>query len=227
MSFWRAIGPCPLTSASAPDSLRHYQRTALLPARRARPRGERRGSRRRCSPITAWRGLTTFTIIDVVPAFVGLYERAAIWFGALALPLVNDEEFAALVAHEVGMMPSGWTMKRARQWWLSSPASREAGTALRWHRRTDRCPGGLNAEELVRAVELLTWYSRSRGLSPTGETTCPSMSAGRSFAPSRTCNRGSSRNRSVAPTAPHQQRNGNRRLSPPCICQEQSGRREA
>ena len=44
----------------------------------------------------------TFTIIDVAPAFIGLHERAVILVSARALSLVNTEEFAALVAHEIG-----------------------------------------------------------------------------------------------------------------------------
>ena len=48
------------------------------------------------------RGLITFTIIKVAPAFIGLHDRAVILVSANALPLLEKEEFAALVAHEIG-----------------------------------------------------------------------------------------------------------------------------
>ena len=53
------------------------------------------------------RGLITFTIIKVAPAFIGLHDRAVILVSANALPLLKKEEFAALVAHEIGHDTSG------------------------------------------------------------------------------------------------------------------------
>jgi hypothetical protein len=48
------------------------------------------------------RGMITFQIIDVAPAFIGLHERTVILVSPPALALVNKEEFAALAAHEIG-----------------------------------------------------------------------------------------------------------------------------
>ena len=46
------------------------------------------------------RGLITFVIIKVTPAFIVLHGRALILVSTNILPLLSKEEFAALVAHE-------------------------------------------------------------------------------------------------------------------------------
>ena len=109
------------------------------------------------------RGLITFAIIDVAPAFVGVYERAVILVSARALPIVKDEEFAALVAHEIGHEYVWLDYERALQ---RRDHARIRKLELRWDgiAGTDLAPLGSECRGLVRAVELLTWYNRSRGL---------------------------------------------------------------
>jgi hypothetical protein len=109
------------------------------------------------------RGLITFTIIDVAPAFVGLHGRAVILVSMHALPLVNDQEFAALVAHEIGH----------EFVWGDYEAAKQQRDQARIQELELRCDGiavltlrrlGIDPERLVRAVEMLTWYNEQRRL---------------------------------------------------------------
>jgi predicted Zn-dependent protease len=109
------------------------------------------------------RGVITFKIIDVAPAYVGLSERAVIFVSPPALAMANKEEFAALVAHEIGH-EYVWTdyqlalrrreYDRIRQLELQSD-----GIGVLTLRRL-----GVNPERLVRAVEMMTWYNEQRNL---------------------------------------------------------------
>jgi hypothetical protein len=108
-------------------------------------------------------GVITFKIIDVTPAYVGLYERAVILVSPSALAMANKEELAALVAHEIGheyvwadyeRAKSGREYRRLRELEL-----RCDGIAVLTLRRL-----GLNPERLVRAVEMMTWYNEQRHL---------------------------------------------------------------
>jgi hypothetical protein len=105
------------------------------------------------------RGVIIFTIIRVAPAFIGLHDRAVILVSANVLPLLNKEEFAALVAHEIGH-EYVWTDYRRAQQRHDHARIRELelrcdGIAVLTLRRL-----GLNAERLIRAVRMLTWYNR-------------------------------------------------------------------
>jgi hypothetical protein len=48
-------------------------------------------------------GSITVTVINVAPAFVGLHQRAVILISMQALRLLSGAQFAALVAHELGL----------------------------------------------------------------------------------------------------------------------------
>jgi Peptidase family M48 len=105
------------------------------------------------------RGVITFTIIRVTSAFIGLTERAVILVSANVLPLLNREEFAALVAHEIGheyVWADYWRAERrhdhAR---IRELELRCDGIAIVTLRRL-----GLDLGRLIEAVEILTSYSR-------------------------------------------------------------------
>lgn len=109
------------------------------------------------------RGVITFEIIDVAPAFIGLHERTVILVSPPALALVNQEEFAALVAHEIGH-EYVWTsyqlaVRRGDYGAIRELELRCDGLAVLTLRRL-----GVNPERLVRAVEMLTWYNEQRHL---------------------------------------------------------------
>ena len=109
----------------------------------------------------ARRGVIAFQIIDVPPAFIGLYERTVILVSPPTLALVNEEEFAALVAHEIGH-EYVWTQYQLAVHRGDSEQIRELelrcdGIAVLTLRRL-----GVNPERLVRAVEMLTWYNEQR-----------------------------------------------------------------
>jgi hypothetical protein len=109
------------------------------------------------------RGLIPFTIIDVAPAFIGLHERAVILVSTSALSLVKNEEFAALVAHEIGH-EFVWTdyqlaVERRDHARIRELELRCDGIAVLTLRRL-----GVDAERLVSAVEKLTWYNQQRRL---------------------------------------------------------------
>jgi hypothetical protein len=109
------------------------------------------------------RGLISFTIIDIAPAFVGLHARAVILVSGHALALLTAEEFAALVAHEV-----------AHEYvWLDYERAQQDHNQARIRELELRCDGiavltlrrlALDPERLVSAVEKLTWYNQARGL---------------------------------------------------------------
>ena len=105
----------------------------------------------------------TFTIIDDAPAFIGLHERAVILVSARALSLVNTEEFAALVAHEIGhefvWKEYQLAVERRDHDRIRELELRCDGIAVLTLRRL-----GLDAERLVSAVEKLTWYNQQRRL---------------------------------------------------------------
>jgi hypothetical protein len=110
------------------------------------------------------RGVITFQIIDVAPAFIGLHDRTVILVSPPALALVNKEEFAALVAHEIGH-EYVWTeyqlaVRRGDSEHIRELELRCDGLAVLTLRRL-----GVNPERLVRAVEMLTWYNEQRHLS--------------------------------------------------------------
>jgi hypothetical protein len=107
--------------------------------------------------------LISLTIIDVPPAFVGLHARALILVSAHALALVNTEEFAALVAHEIGH----------EYVWSDYEHAQQDHDQARLRELELRCDGiavltlrhlGLDPERLVSAAEKLTWYNQSLGL---------------------------------------------------------------
>jgi Zn-dependent protease with chaperone function len=109
------------------------------------------------------RGVISFTIIDVAPVFVGFHARAVILVSAHALALVNAEEFAALVAHEIGH----------NYVWLDYEHAKQDHDQARIRELELRCDGiavltlqrlGLDPERLVSAVEKLSWYNQARGL---------------------------------------------------------------
>ena len=109
------------------------------------------------------RGLITFTVIRVAQAFIGLHGRAVILVSANILPLLNKEEFAALVAHEIGheYVWADYQRAEARH---DQARKRELelrcdGIAVLTLRRLRRDPA-----RLIRAVEMLTWYNRELGL---------------------------------------------------------------
>lgn len=109
------------------------------------------------------RRVITFQIIDVAPAFIGLHERTVILVSSPALALVNKEEFAALVAHEIGH-EYVWTEYQLAVRRGDFAAIRELelrcdGIAVLTLRRLR-----VNPERLVRAVEMLTWYNEQRHL---------------------------------------------------------------
>jgi membrane-associated phospholipid phosphatase len=107
------------------------------------------------------RGLISFTIIDVDPAFVGLHARAVILASAHALSLVNNEEFAAIVAHEVGheYVWTDYTRAAARQdhGRIRELELRCDGIAVLTLRRL-----GLNPNRLITAFDMLTRYNEQR-----------------------------------------------------------------
>jgi hypothetical protein len=107
------------------------------------------------------RGLVSFTIIDVDPAFVALHARAVILVSAHALSVVDREEFAAIVAHEIGHEYVWGDYERAKQ----------DGDHARIRELELRCDGiavltlrrlGVRPERLIRALEMLTWYNQER-----------------------------------------------------------------
>lgn len=109
------------------------------------------------------RTLITFTIVKVAPAFIGLHGRSVILVSANILPLLNQEEFAALVAHEMGH-EYVWAEYRRAEARHDHARIRELelrcdGIAVLTIRRL-----GLDAQRLLRAVQVLTGYNRELGL---------------------------------------------------------------
>jgi predicted Zn-dependent protease len=105
------------------------------------------------------RGLISFTIIDVDPAFVGFHARAVILVSASALSVVDREEFAAIVAHELGH----------EYVWVDYERARQDGNHARIRELELRCDGiavltlrrlGLNPQRLISGLESLTWYNQ-------------------------------------------------------------------
>jgi Zn-dependent protease with chaperone function len=105
------------------------------------------------------RGLISFTIIDVDPAFVGLHARAVILVSASALSVVDREEFAAIVAHEPGH----------EYVWVDYERAKQDGDDARIRQLELRCDGiavltlqrfGLNPQRLISGLERLTWYNQ-------------------------------------------------------------------
>ena len=159
--FLTRLRPSPITEADRARIL------ASLPARGGIHAGSRELAKMSLGEEVlayhARRGLITFQIIDVAPAFVGLYERAVILVSARALPLINREEFAGLVAHELGH----------EYFWTDYQTARQRHDGRRLRELELRCDGiavltmrrlGLDPERLVRAVEMLTWYNQQRRL---------------------------------------------------------------
>ena len=108
-------------------------------------------------------GLIPIKIIDVAQAFVGLHERTVILVSANALRLVNNEEFAALIAHELGH----------EYVWTEYQSALQRGDHHAIQVLELRCDGiavlilrhfGLSADRLIRAAEMLTWYNQERKL---------------------------------------------------------------
>jgi hypothetical protein len=107
------------------------------------------------------RGLVSITIIDVEPAFVGLHARAVILVSAHALSVLDREEFAAIVAHEIGH----------EYVWRDYERAKQDGDHARIRELELRCDGiavltllrvGVRPERLVRALDMLTWYNQVR-----------------------------------------------------------------
>jgi len=108
-------------------------------------------------------GLVPIKIIDVAQAFVGLHERAVILVSPNALRLLNTEEFAALIAHELGH-EYVWTeyqlaLQRGDQRAIQVLELRCDGIAVLTLRHF-----GLSADRLIRAAEMLTWFNQERKL---------------------------------------------------------------
>jgi hypothetical protein len=108
-------------------------------------------------------GLITFVIIKVAPAFIGLDGRSVILVSANILPLLNKEEFAALVAHEIGH----------EYVWAEYQRAKERHDQARIRELELRCDGiavltirrlGLDTQRLLRAIQVLTWYNQELGL---------------------------------------------------------------
>jgi hypothetical protein len=100
-------------------------------------------------------GVITLKIIDVAPAYVGLSERAVIFVSPPALAMANKEEFAALVAHEIGH-EYVWTdyqlaLRRREYDRIRQLELQCDGIGVLTLRRL-----GVNPERLVRAVEMMT-----------------------------------------------------------------------
>jgi hypothetical protein len=125
------------------------------------------------------RGLISFTIIDVEPAFVGLHARAVILVSAHALSILDREEFAAIAAHEIGH----------EYVWGDYEQAKRDGDHARIRTLELRCDGiavltvrrlGLRPESLIRALEMLTWYNQER-LFDTNRTDYASRDERRAF----------------------------------------------
>ena len=110
---------------------------------------------------SARKGVITVKVIDLPHAFVGLYDRAVLLASRHALTLVSEEEFAALVAHEVAheyvwaeyaVAIQRFDHKRMRQLELHCD-----GIAVLALRRV-----GIDPERLVSAVQMLTRFNRFR-----------------------------------------------------------------
>jgi len=109
------------------------------------------------------RGVITFTIARVTPAFVGLLHRAVIVVSANVLPLLTKEQFAAVVAHEIGH-EYVWADYRHAETRHDHAHIRELelrcdGIAVLTLRRL-----GLGTAPLIRAIERLTSYNKELGL---------------------------------------------------------------
>jgi hypothetical protein len=109
------------------------------------------------------RGLIAFTIVKVAPAFIGLHGRSLILVSANILPLLTKEEFAALVAHEVGH----------EYVWAEYRDAEERHDHARIRELELRCDGiavltlrrlGIDVQRLVRALQVVTWYNRELGV---------------------------------------------------------------
>jgi len=98
--FLAHIRPEPLTAAA------QAQVRAMLPThgnlRPSPTEGAKIAAAERMLDYNAPNGVITIQVIDLDHAFVGLYFRTVILVSRQALASVNREEFAALVAHELG-----------------------------------------------------------------------------------------------------------------------------
>ena len=161
--FLAGLRPAPL------DEEKRARVIVGLPAQGAiRPGAHEVAKMSRAEDVLAYHdrlGLIPFTIIDVAPAFVGLHGRAVILVSTHALSLVSNEEFAALVAHEIGhefVWGDYQTAVERRDYAsIRELELRCDGIAVLTLRRL-----GIDPERLVRAVEMLTWYNEQRRLDP-------------------------------------------------------------
>jgi Zn-dependent protease with chaperone function len=107
-------------------------------------------------------GLITIKVIDVDHAFVGLHARSAVLASRQALSLLNEAEFAALVAHELGhefVWSEYWeAMKRDDHRAMRVLELRCDVIGVLTLRALRRDP-----EKLVSAVQKMTRYNEARG----------------------------------------------------------------
>src|SRR5215208_2340378 len=107
-------------------------------------------------------GSISVIVINVAPAFVGLHERAVILTSMQSLRLLNAQEFAALVAHELGH----------DYLWRDYAIASQNGDHAAIRELELRCDGvavlvlrraGLSAELLVSALKTATWFNQEHG----------------------------------------------------------------
>jgi Zn-dependent protease with chaperone function len=114
-------------------------------------------------------GAVTVKVIDVDSAFVGLYYRAVVLVSAKALGLLEGDELAALVAHEMGHDPD----------WDVYATAMQQHDAARMRELELKADGigvltlehlGISPERLTSAIQKMMryndWRDRSAGATP-------------------------------------------------------------
>jgi hypothetical protein len=107
--------------------------------------------------------VVTFKVIEVEHAFVGLHARSVLLASRDALSLVDGQEFAALVAHEISheyvWADYQQAMERQDHQKMQELELRCDGIAVLTLRRL-----GIDPERLVTAVQKMTRFNQHRGM---------------------------------------------------------------
>ncbi len=135
----------------------------------SRKDGEKLSAAQRILDYSARSGVVTIRVVDLDSAFVGLYYRTVVLVSAKALGLLNADELAALVAHEMGHdddWNEDWTAMQAHDSQKMRELELKAdglGVLTLEHL-------GISPDRLVSAVQKMMryndWRVRSAGATP-------------------------------------------------------------
>lgn len=165
-AFLAGLRPMPLDAAARSQVIATLPEKGNL--RPSRAEGDRIAAAERVLDYSARRGIITVRVIELDYAFVGLYFRTVVLVSRQALAVVTPDEFAALVAHEVGHdydWDAYWTAMQqhdhARMRQLELRADAIAVLTLQRN--------GVAPDRLISAVQKVTRYNERLGATANAE----------------------------------------------------------